>query len=71
MTCNEMYYNRLKNYFTPGKIVPSYCGQDRVIAIEIDLPGWPSWRVWVEEINANGEAIAPKRWHCTNPSVKF
>ncbi len=67
----QSYYERLENYFKPGKIVPSYCGRDRVIKIETNLIGWPSWKVTVEELNEAGEAVAPPRWHCTNPHEQF
>jgi hypothetical protein len=64
-----MTHDQLTTYFTPNKIVPSYCGQDRVISLETGLSGWPSWRVWVEAVDCNGNTIGPKRWHCTLPRI--
>lgn len=57
----------LRKYFSPGAIVPSYGGLDRVISFD-----WRDgdWRVTVQAVRADGSN--DPRWpmprmHCTQP----
>jgi hypothetical protein len=61
----------LRHHFTPGKIVPSYSGQDRVIAFN---PGGPesTWSVDVQAVDESGTPIEGEvvRRHGTEPDAK-
>lgn len=59
---------KLTNYFTPGKIVPSYAGFDKVIKFEYPSSnGWSEWLVYVQECDKNGNIKGEVRTHCTTP----
>jgi 2'-5' RNA ligase len=60
----------IREYFTPGRIVPSYGGKDKVL--EFDEKGGlgGGWRVKVQQVEDNeGNPVkdAQPRWHGTRP----
>lgn len=61
----------LRHHFTPGRIVPSYSGQDLVIAFN---PGGPesTWSVDVQAVDERGNPIEGERVrrHGTEPDAK-
>ncbi len=61
----------LAAYFRPGRIVPSYGGQDRVVAFD---PGDAAraWRVTVVGVRSDGSALPfeEARTHFTEPSAR-
>lgn len=63
-------FEALKKHFTPGAIVPSYSGQDRVIAFHGNDLG--NWRVDVHAVDKNGADIPGERdrSHMTEPGRK-
>ncbi len=59
----------LAAYFTPGALVPSYGGQDRVLAFE-PLPD-NNFRVQVQAVDTRGNPVPDDpspRWHSTPPT---
>ncbi len=56
--------DRLENYFRPGRVVPSYMGEDRVIEFRRPPNGY--WEVVVEAVS--GVGVQGPRSHCTMPS---
>ncbi|MEI7815585.1 MAG: PLxRFG domain-containing protein [Desulfuromonadales bacterium] len=70
---NALSMAELENYFQPGRIVPSYGGQDRVVSFNPgnDLGGWT---VTIHHVDKNGEKVygpdGKNRTHYTMPSAK-
>lgn len=70
---NALSMEELENYFQPGRIVPSYAGQDRVVSFNRgdDNHGWS---VTVHHVDRNGEKVSGpegrNRTHFTMPSAK-
>lgn len=63
--------NKLAEYYTPGRIVPSYGGgQDKVISFNPSDNG--RWNVTVRAVDKEGNFIAGERerTHSTQPSIK-
>ncbi len=62
----------VKDFFVPGRIVPSYGGFDRVIALHGDPEG--NWHVEVQSVKKNAagewENQGPPRTHMTSPESK-
>ena len=58
----------LEEHFTPGKIVKSYFGYDKVL----EFKGGKDWQVKVISVNADGTPIKGElpRWHSTHPGQK-
>lgn len=71
MTTQQKYIKKMQGHFTIGKIVKSYCGQDRVIAFNThtndSLHYGSIWSVDVVAIDTNGNQIGQIRRHCTSP----
>src|SRR5690606_8584019 len=60
----------LRDYFRPGRIVPSYAGWDRVIECHDSGAPWGSgWYVVVQAVDPAGNPIGPIRWHFTEPTL--
>jgi hypothetical protein len=55
----------LQKYFTPGEIVPSYSGRDKVISFDPK-----THTVIVQEVNDNGQIIGRPRIHGTMPDAR-
>lgn len=67
----EAFLDRLENYFRPGRIVPSYFGEDRVVAFHRPTGnGNGTWSVTVRAVNDSGSPLidARERNHSTLPS---
>jgi len=58
----------LPEYFSPGNVVPSYFGKDKVLDFKQDKDG--HFEVLVQEINNAGEPVGAPRVHSTRPSVE-
>lgn len=56
-------------YYQPGRVVPSYYGQDRVLAFRSEADGKP-WSVQVQAVDKDGNPIGEPRWHATFPDDK-
>lgn len=68
----QKHIQKLKQYFTPGKIVPSYGGQDLVMRFEENpVNHWSDWLVYVKEVDSRGNIIGQERSHCTAPDLKI
>lgn len=65
--------NLLKEYFTPGNIVPSYAGFDRVIAYNVGENYIGGWEATVQACNEDGtpdKTDTRIRKHATMPGRK-
>lgn len=56
-------------YYQPGRVVPSYYGQDRVLAFRPEADGKP-WAVQVQAVDKAGNPTGEPRWHATFPEKK-
>lgn len=63
--------DRLENYYRPGRIVPSYYGQDKVISFKQSEEVIGGWQVNVVEVDKAGNVTGVERSHMTMPSEKL
>lgn len=64
---NNMTHTQLKDYFTPGRIVVSYRGYDKVVEF-VEQDKYPAWYVIVQECTKDGRIIGEPRSHMTTPT---
>lgn len=75
-TMNEVVTNAamLAAYFTPGNIVPSYCGYDKVMSFTPAPDGSKNpacdWVVTVVECDKDGNVKGHPRKHATLPTMR-
>lgn len=74
VTMDVRWRDRLENYFRPGRVVPSYHGEDQVVELrfrnqETAMKTLGGWEVDVRDVGKNGK-LGELRTHCTVPSEK-